>query len=316
MQVRIQLSLSILKLWDVRPNNKVKNINLNWLQFYTVISTSLLQQINYSSCYEVYLLKTTLLRRFKITHSRPLLNPFLKPTFQPARVVYHDEPKFITETNVCNNIIRENLPRKSRLFLLQLKFINSSLGDRYVIHAHNRSMFMSYDNPSWTPFINVRKVYKKWLHTYDFLLNLFFARTCVFMFAPKAMKEEAVAFNWSYGLLPFNLFKYAAPSFFMRDVPYGEEGTRAYSKLAFTGVNVAFVADINYHKKTLFHLKSTGYFVIGLVSSNLNPWLVHYSIHAGCNTLFTQYFFIRFMAYMRQQGEFFRFTQNRSLWLK
>ena len=33
-------------------------------------------------------------------------------------------------------------------FLLQLKFINSSLGDRYVIHAHNRSMFMSYDNPS------------------------------------------------------------------------------------------------------------------------------------------------------------------------
>lgn len=112
------------------------------------MSNSLLQQINYSSCYEVYLLKTALLRRFKITRNKTLINPFLKPTFQPARVVYYEEPKFITETNVCNQIIRENLPRKSRLFLLQLKFINSSLGDRYVIHTHNRSMFMSYDNPS------------------------------------------------------------------------------------------------------------------------------------------------------------------------
>jgi hypothetical protein len=112
------------------------------------MSNSLLQQLSYSSYYEVYLLKNSLLTRFKVTQIKTLNNPFLKPTFQPSRVLYREEPKFITETNIISNIIREDLPRKSRLFLLQLKFINSSLGDRYVFHTHNRSMFMSYDNPS------------------------------------------------------------------------------------------------------------------------------------------------------------------------
>ena len=112
------------------------------------MSNSLLQQINYSSYYEVYLLKNSLLTRFKVTQSKTLNNPFLKPTFQPSRDHYRVESKLITETHIMTNIIREDLPRKSRLFLPQLKFINSSLGDRYVIHTHNRSMFMSYDNPS------------------------------------------------------------------------------------------------------------------------------------------------------------------------
>ena len=93
-------------------------------------------------------MRTALLKRFTPKNRITTDNPFLKPSFQPSRIIYYDEPKFVSETMVRNVILREELPRKSRLFFLQLTFINSSLSDRYFIHTHNRSMFMSYDNPS------------------------------------------------------------------------------------------------------------------------------------------------------------------------
>ena len=284
------------------------------------ISQLILHTMSYSSYYELFILRTKLLTRFSKTFkhtSSPFHTPVMLPREERSYTSYNNVSEaFIKPTVVRNTILRAELPQKSRLFFLQLNFISGHSGDDFLIHSQNRSMFMSSDNPSVSPFINVQKFFKKWVHTYDFLLNLFFSRTCVLMFAPKAMKEEAIAFNWSYGLIPYNLFRYASPFFFMKNVPFGGDSPLAYNRLAYTGIGVAFVADVNYHQGSLFHLKTTGFFVVGLVSSNMNPWLVHYTIYAGSNTLLTQYFFIRLMAYFRQQAEYLRFKSSRSLWLR
>jgi hypothetical protein len=308
----------MLRSWNLKLNHKVHKINFNWLNFYTISSKLILQGVNYSAYYEIYTIRASLLRS-SITklsgEGKSLSNFFIKPSREVRQLSYNSVwHNFVAPTHVGSTILREELPLKSRLFFIQLQFITSLSGEDYVIHAHNRSMFMSYDNQGRTPFINVRKFFKKWIHTYDFLLNLFFSKTCVLMFAPKALKEESISFNWSYGLIPYNLFRYAAPYFFMKNASYGSSPTFAYNRLAYTGLAVSFVADISYHKTNLFHLKTTGFFVIGLVSSNMNPWLVHYTIHSGSNTLFTQYFFIKFMSHLRQQADYYHYSASKSLW--
>lgn len=278
----------------------------------------ILQTINFPFYYEIFILRAKLLSKTpkSLQHSTTLYRNSLEiPNYECRQLSYNSVwHNFTTPTRITSKTIKGELSLKSRLFFLQLKFINSMSGEDYTIHTHNRSMFMSHDNHGRTPFINVRKFFKKWVHSYDFLLNLFFSKTCVLMYAPKALKEESISFNWSYGLLPYNLFRYAAPFFFMKDASYGGDLTLAYNRLLLTGAGVAFVADVKYHKANLFHLKTTGFFVIGLVSSNMNPWLVHYTIHAGSNTLFTQYFFILLLAHLRGSAESLLHLGVKSLW--
>jgi len=164
-----------------------------------MINQLILQRMSYSSYYELFVIRTKLLSRslrqnqdVSRVWARPLVTPREERMFTSYNTVWEN---FVKPTVVRNVFLREDLPRKTRLFFIQMNFIAGHSGDDFVIHAYNRSMFMSADNPAVTPFVNVYKFFKKWLHTYDFMLNLFFSQTCVLMFAPKAMKEEAVAFN-------------------------------------------------------------------------------------------------------------------------
>lgn len=129
------------------------------------IGQLILQHMSYSSYYELYVLRTKLLRRLSnnTKYSSTVFNtPVMLPREERSHTSYKDLAEaFVKPTVVRNLILRTELPQKTRLFFLQLNFISGHSGDDFLIHSQNRSMFMSSDNPGVSPFLNVQKFFTK-----------------------------------------------------------------------------------------------------------------------------------------------------------
>jgi hypothetical protein len=238
----------------------------------------------------------------------------LKPKVMTKKRLFNSHwPHHSKFFNTTPKFFESQLIHRLSLFHMYLSFANGSGHSAFKIHAYNRLLFMANDH-QYTPYINIQRFHKKWLHSYSFLMNLFFWQTPILMYSSKYLKDESLSFNWSYSILPYSLFKYAAPYFFIKDVRYGAEASYVYKKLSINGVQAAFVSDIVYHKKSLFNLRKYGMYTMGLVPYSASPWVVHYSIPAASSTIITQYFFIKLIMYIRQQAEYQRFTIFKNLW--
>jgi hypothetical protein len=203
-----------------------------------------------------------------------------------------------------------------KLFTLYLKFANGSGHPEYGIPGRAKSIFLDHRVTmlGHSPYLNINRAYAKWIHTYNFLLNIFYARINVLLFTNRSLRVEALSFNWSYDVIPYSLFKRASPFFFLRDQEYGAEQMQAYFQRMHFGHSLAFVADIQYQKRATSFLRSQGIYTISIVPYTFSPWSVHYSIPVASSTLFTQYFFVKLVAYFRQHGEFYTQQVYRSLW--
>ena len=80
------------------------------------------------------------------------------------------------------------------LFALYLKFANGD-GNDFYIHADYRYMFMCNDTTHISPYIDIHRFHKKWVHSYNLLINLFFADTQIFAFSSKLLRDETLSFN-------------------------------------------------------------------------------------------------------------------------
>lgn len=203
-----------------------------------------------------------------------------------------------------------------KLFTLYLKFANGSGNPEYGIPGRAKAIFLDHRVTSLghSPYLNINRAYTKWIHTYNFLLNIFYARMNVLLFTNRSLRVEALSFNWSYDVMPYSLFKRVSPFFFLRDQEYGAEQMESYWKRIHHGHSLAFVADIQYQKRAAFFLRSQGVYTISIVPYTFSPWSVHYSIPVASSTLFTQYFFVKLVAYFRQHGELYTQQVYRSLW--
>ena len=324
MQVRIQLALFINQQWNVNNTNfkKTSNIkiNFNWVQFYFWTYKLLLDNFNSITNYESFLLTSKLLVSL-LSRNNTISQDIVKQTFTKPRLLnvrklswkYTPKLNYNMTVNDASRPFWKKTSKNFDLFLLYLQFSNTSQTSTFKIHAYYRPLFISEYN-SLSPYLNIKKFYAKWNHAYNFLLNLFFEEAKLLMFSHKVLKTETLAFNWSFNLLSFNLFKYTAPYFFLKEFDYGDSSTITFKRLARQQLQIACISDIKYHEKTLFYLKSNGVYTIGFVSYNSSPWSVEYAIPSATSSLFTQFFFIKLLSYIRQQGKLYKFNHMKSLW--
>jgi len=102
--------------------------------------------------------------------------------------------------------------------------------------------------------------------------------------------------------------------FFSKDTSFGIASTLIFKKLSQNNVNTVFLTDVKYHEKNLYYLKKFNITTIGLVSYNLNPWLVTYAIPTATNSLFIQYFFIKLLIYFQQYSLNRQYNLYKQLW--
>jgi len=310
--------------WRINSINYKKTsniqINFNWIQFYFWTYKLLLSNFNSITNYESYVLTSKMLISLLSNNTQSIQKitrtTVVKPRLPNSRQLswkYSTRPSYNLSLNETTSIFWKKTSKNFDLFLLYLQFSNTSQTSTFKIHAYYRPLFISeYDSIS--PYLNIKKFYAKWNHAYNFLLNLFFEDAKLLMFSHKVLKTETLAFNWSFNLLSFNLFKYSSPYFFLKEFDYGDASTITFKRLAQQQLQIACISDIKYHEKTLFYLKSNGVYTIGFVSYNSSPWSVEYAIPSATSSLFTQFFFIKLLSYIRQQGKLYKFNQMKTLW--
>jgi len=310
--------------WRINSINYKKTsniqINFNWIQFYFWTYKLLLSNFNSITNYESYVLTSKMLISLLSNNTQSIQKitrtTVVKPRLPNSRQLswkYSTRPSYNLSLNETTSTFWKKTSKNFDLFLLYLQFSNTSQTSTFKIHAYYRPLFISeYDSIS--PYLNIKKFYAKWNHAYNFLLNLFFEDAKLLMFSHKVLKTETLAFNWSFNLLSFNLFKYSSPYFFLKEFDYGDASTITFKRLAQQQLQIACISDIKYHEKTLFYLKSNGVYTIGFVSYNSSPWSVEYAIPSATSSLFTQFFFIKLLSYIRQQGKLYKFNQMKTLW--
>ena len=184
------------------------------------------------------------------------------------------------------------------LFPLYLNTLTINSDTFYTIHSSFTPLFFS--NFKGFRFINLTKVYHRWKHTVNLLFNLFYNQSSLLLFSNKLLKNEVLSFNWNLLSTHLNLFQYATPYFYFKNNSYGDQAHFVFEKISFMGVEAAFILDTKFHYRTSSFLKTLNYFLLGLTSFNSNPWLVHYPIPVASSTLFTQYFFLKHLAFIKR----------------
>jgi len=202
---------------------------------------------------------------------------------------------------------------KWSLFLVYFQFMDNRRTNFFRPHANFKNMFL-FDSSKTSIFFNYGRLYMRWMHTYNLLLNIFFRQLKPLLFSTKMFRKEVTAFNWSLDVLDNSLFKRAAPYFFLKDCKYGNENRHVFSELERDGLNVSFVTDVKYHEKNVFFLKRFNSYTIGIIPFNMDPWLVSYCIPIATNNIIIEFFFFKLLSFIRQFVALQHYTQTRQLW--
>ena len=255
--------------WRINSINYKKTsniqINFNWIQFYFWTYKLLLSNFNSITNYESYVLTSKMLISLLSNNTQSIQKitrtTVVKPRLPNSRQLswkYSTRPSYNLSLNETTSTFWKKTSKNFDLFLLYLQFSNTSQTSTFKIHAYYRPLFISeYDSIS--PYLNIKKFYAKWNHAYNFLLNLFFEDAKLLMFSHKVLKTETLAFNWSFNLLSFNLFKYSSPYFFLKEFDYGDASTITFKRLAQQQLQIACISDIKYHEKTYPFLHNSCY---------------------------------------------------------
>jgi len=251
------------------------------------------------------LLNSTLLTKVNLDFTKPVLNRSInyKTYYKTPQFLNNNQPKtFVTNKTLYYNI-----------FLLYIQYTMVNSHQFFTPHTNFKHLFL-FSQYQTNQYLNLTKMYAKWSNTCNFILNLFFIKSNLMIFTIKTLKTEALSFNWSFNLLNYNLFKYSSPVFFSKDTSFGVIPTLIFKKFSQNNLSTVFITDVKYHEKNLYYLKKFNMTTIGLVSYNLNPWLVTYAIPTSNNSLFIQYFVIKLLIYFQQCSLNKHYQSYKQLW--
>lgn len=298
---------TILKMYKLTESTRIpwlQNINFYWTSLFKYFFLRIINSFLFTIPYYKNILLTSFLKgsvKFNNTLSfqRANLNQTLWQT-QMTRLNFElirDNSFLIptTRLRVTNNKLN------TKLFLLYLSYSNGVSGVVTHLNSNYKTLFIGLFNKNSYPYINTTKLFQIWTQTYTLLFNLFFNQTQVLLFSTKILQKEAYAFNWSRDVKTYLLFKYSIPFFFLKNPSYGLETDIGFSKLATLGLEVSFITDVRYHYRTVNFLKKYNIYTIGLVPYNISPWTLHYPIPISVNNIFLQYFFIKYLFFLKTE---------------
>lgn len=103
------------------------------------------------------------------------------------------------------------------------------------------------------------------------MYNFFYYKNTLTTFGPKVLSQEILALN-SLSAIPLTrgLLK-QNPLFFLKDTRHGPHTLAYFNELKDYHLNTFFVVDLNHFKRTVFYLKITHGYTLGLVASTQNP---------------------------------------------
>lgn len=164
--------------------------------------------------------------------------------------------------------------------------------------------------------VSAARYFLRWTDSYDLIYNLFYMRGRSQLLTNKFFTEEALSFNWQYSLKNYRLFKYIQPFFMLKDSEHGEETLTAVGFIMLQRLDFVIISDLKNHSKLLRYLRLKHLYSIGLIPSTYSPWQVSYPVPTFSDSQLDQFYFIRWVASIKQSSEIGYYSDLVNLWRK
>jgi len=240
-------------------------------------------------------------RDFQVEHRDLIMD---RSVFKKNKVDFLDKPVFL------------NLNKFLPLFQTFLTFNTAFATKKSPTHADFRLLYIITHGRE-VKFVNMTKLFNRWVNIYHLLVNIFLYRTNLMVFGSPIFKEELTALNWSLSSFKYRFFKYATPYFFFKDSSYGsQQSSTFFSLIHDLGYKILIMTNVRDLDKTVHYLKASDFYIIAPIPYNMSPWAVSFPIPVVVNNLFTQLFFLKFVTFSQQKAYAARFQIYNQHWLR
>jgi hypothetical protein len=154
--------------------------------------------------------------------------------------------------------------------------------------------------------------FARWVDSYNLLFNLFYSDASVQLMSNKLFIEESMIFNWHFSSKNYKLFKYIQPTFIFKDLTHGSSIHTSMVALFIQNLDLSIFVDIKNHQKLLVYLNKSSLYSIGLIPAHSSPWAVSYPIPSFADGALMQFYFIRWIFYIKNQSDYLRFSNIRN----
>lgn len=293
----------------ITKQNIIDSYSLNLFFFYKIKRFTYLNKyfknVN-SGLINVFVKKKTLFNSFNVDYDFTVLKGI---TF---------EKKFYLKSNYNQSSFKYFLSSFNLKFynkLLNFFFLNSFLPYNSFFARTGFFNFFFFRNSKGTPYlINMNKVMARWSDFFNLTLNLYFNNIPLLLYSSPFFKVETLAFNWTLNLWDINSWKLTYPHFIFKINHFSQRTGFFYKKLREWGYTSFIVSDCIYHYKNMYFFRKNGFYTVGLLSLNVNPWLVTYPVIASSNSYLNQIFFLQSLIYSQRKAFLLQFFLFKKLW--
>jgi hypothetical protein len=248
--------------------------------------------------------------------SNPFYNNFTSSTLRLAGISsnldYNPTSPRITrpETKLSYSLKKSLL----HLFTSFVRINMSSYNELTIPHPTFRSFYLVHTKGGLT-VITLSKLFQRWKNCYFLLYNLYYHNISVLTFSPSFFKKEVLALNWSFHKQFKFMWRYARPFLVHKPNKITNHGDFVFRNLRALGLSIGIVTDVLYHTKTIYYLKRTTFYSIGLVPTIYNAYTVDFALPTAYESMFTQIFFIRFLVRTKQDASAMKYNNLNNMWL-
>lgn len=162
--------------------------------------------------------------------------------------------------------------------------------------------------------LSFRTFCHRWGDGFSFVFNLFYHNISTLIFGNPTFKKEILAINWRTSLLDVYAWKYCYPFFVFNSSKHNTEINSVFKRLFDFQYRIFFITDCVYHRHILNYFFRQNMFIIGLISSNTNPWTVSYAFTVSENSHTSQLFFLKFLLLINKLVFKKKYTAQYLLW--
>lgn len=192
--------------------------------------------------------------------------------------------------------------------------VNSSLGaSGFIPHASQRSIFIKYYKKG-VAISSIPRLYASWTNAYNLMFNVFFYKIEVLTFGNSFFKNEILALNWDCKELLGTFWRFIKPFLIYQSVKINDYGDFTFRNLNNMGYYISLILDITYHKKTIYYLRKSKFYTIGIVPSNCDIKSVDAALPVVDDTIQSQLFFIRLTIIIKKNVKTYHFKELRNVW--
>lgn len=276
-------------MWKIRSDRKF-TLNTSRLTFFVHILLLLTKNKIMFSNQNVSLTQTLKLLNYKNMNLASLKNVVAKSAFLKPNLL-----------KVENASFRRKLSKSwKKKLVLNFLHLNTWITNPSLEVHHSFITFYYFNKQSNLGVFNLKRVLTVWTNVLNFVQNLFFFNLTYVFFSSSYFKYESLSFNWMKNNHLKSLWRYTNPFIFFlnnKTTLYNDIFFKLLSKKA---INISFLVDVYYHKRTVYYLQKYKFTTIGPVPISSSFYLLNITFPTSSNSVFSNLFFIRLITRVKK----------------